>query len=170
MNSKRLLFGALGIVALILILAIATAAPEHDLEEANFCTYMSIIVGQPGESCPHCLEESRQQEQSAMPGICVQGGIKIQSTPEATEKASSTPSEPPGTATAEPTATVDSVTICHMPGTPAEKTLTLPSAAIPGHIEHGDYLGECETTEASSTPLFSTNTPAPTNTPQEPPT
>jgi len=162
MNGKRLLFGALGTVALLVILAIATAAPEHDIEEANFCTYVSIIVGQPGESCPHCLEEeTRQQTQSSsMPGICVQGGIR----------ASSTPSDPPGTATAEPTATVDSVTICHMPGTPAEKTLTLPSAAIPGHIEHGDYLGACETTEASSTPLFSTNTPAPTNTPQEPPT
>jgi len=157
MNSKRLLFGALGTVALILILAIATAAPEHDLEEADYCTYMSIIVGQPGESCPHCLEEARQQERSAMPGICVQGGIR----------ASSTPSDPPGTA--EPTATVDSVTICHKPGTPAEETMTLPNEAIPGHIEHGDYLGACGA-EATSTPLFSTNTPAPTNTPQEPPT
>jgi len=158
MNGKRLLFGALGTVALLVILAIATAAPEHDLEEADYCTYISIIVREPGEPCPHCLEEARQQERSAMPGICVQGGIR----------ASSTPSDPPGTA--EPTATVDSVTICHKPGTPAEKTLAVPSAAVPGHIGHGDYLGACETTEASSTPLFSTNTPAPTNTPVEPPT
>jgi hypothetical protein len=36
------------------------------------------------------------------------------------------------------------VTICHKPGTPAEKTMSLPESALSGHIGHGDYLGPCE--------------------------
>lgn len=35
------------------------------------------------------------------------------------------------------------VTVCHMPGTPAEQTMTLPTAAVPGHLGHGDTLGPC---------------------------
>ncbi|QLE79768.1 hypothetical protein FLM55_08485 [Francisella sp. Scap27] len=37
----------------------------------------------------------------------------------------------------------DKVTICHKPGTSAEKTMTLPESAIKGHLGHGDYLGAC---------------------------
>ena len=37
----------------------------------------------------------------------------------------------------------DMVTICHKPGTPAEKTMTIPRSALPGHLGHGDYEGEC---------------------------
>lgn len=38
----------------------------------------------------------------------------------------------------------DKVTICHKPGTPAEKTLTLPHQAAEHHIaSHGDTLGPC---------------------------
>ena len=37
------------------------------------------------------------------------------------------------------------VTICHSPGTAAEKTLTLPQPAADAHIRHGDRLGSCET-------------------------
>lgn len=36
------------------------------------------------------------------------------------------------------------VTICHKPGTPAQQTLTVPAEAVPGHLAHGDTLGECE--------------------------
>ncbi len=36
------------------------------------------------------------------------------------------------------------VTLCHQPGTPAEKTMDLPQSAIPGHLGHGDYIGSCE--------------------------
>lgn len=46
----------------------------------------------------------------------------------------------PGVAMAD----VEKVTICHKPGTPAEKTLNVPASAVPGHLGHGDYLGECE--------------------------
>ena len=35
------------------------------------------------------------------------------------------------------------VTICHKPGTPAEKTLTLPASALGGHLGHGDTMGPC---------------------------
>ena len=46
-------------------------------------------------------------------------------------------------ATAAPGA--DKVTICHKPGTPAEKTITVALAALLAHAAHGDYLGECGT-------------------------
>ena len=36
-----------------------------------------------------------------------------------------------------------SVTICHKPGTPAEKTKTLPQSALSGHLGHGDTMGPC---------------------------
>ena len=36
------------------------------------------------------------------------------------------------------------VTICHSPGTPAEKTLTLPEPAAEAHLRHGDRLGDCD--------------------------
>ena len=37
------------------------------------------------------------------------------------------------------------VTICHKPGTPAEKTLTVPLSAWSGHKTHGDTMGACGT-------------------------
>ena len=36
------------------------------------------------------------------------------------------------------------VTICHMPGEPAEKTLRIPLQALNGHLGHGDTLGICQ--------------------------
>lgn len=36
-----------------------------------------------------------------------------------------------------------SVTICHKPGTPAQKTMTLPQSALNGHLGHGDTMGPC---------------------------
>lgn len=38
------------------------------------------------------------------------------------------------------------VTICHMPGTPAEQTLEIPVSALRGHLNHGDTLGACPVT------------------------
>jgi hypothetical protein len=35
------------------------------------------------------------------------------------------------------------VTLCHKPGTPAEKTLTVPQPAVDAHLGHGDTLGPC---------------------------
>ncbi len=37
----------------------------------------------------------------------------------------------------------DKVTICHTPP-PNDFTLEVPPQAVPGHLGHGDYLGECE--------------------------
>jgi len=36
------------------------------------------------------------------------------------------------------------VTICHKPGTPAQKTLMIPIQALAGHLGHGDTMGVCE--------------------------
>jgi hypothetical protein len=44
------------------------------------------------------------------------------------------------------------VTICHAPGTPAEKTLTLPEPAAAAHLRHGDRLGSCEVGVPCSAP------------------
>ncbi len=35
------------------------------------------------------------------------------------------------------------MTICHKPGTPAEKTMQIPPSALGGHLGHGDYVGPC---------------------------
>jgi hypothetical protein len=35
------------------------------------------------------------------------------------------------------------VTICHKPGTPAEKTLSIPRPALDSHLGHGDTMGPC---------------------------
>jgi len=56
----------------------------------------------------------------------------------------------------------NAVTLCHKPGTPAEKTLTLPASAAAGHLGHGDTQGACgggEPTTCGPRPL-----------PAEPPT
>ena len=35
------------------------------------------------------------------------------------------------------------ITICHKPGTPAEKTLSVGASAWGGHSGHGDTMGAC---------------------------
>lgn len=45
--------------------------------------------------------------------------------------------------TVESTPEDGKVTICHKPGTPAEKTLEIPEAALKGHLKHGDTVGAC---------------------------
>lgn len=52
---------------------------------------------------------------------------------------------PPPSVTPPPPDETDtgSVTICHKPGTPAQKTMTLPRSALNGHLGHGDTLGPC---------------------------
>ena len=37
----------------------------------------------------------------------------------------------------------DPVVICHKPGTAAEHTIVVDDNAVPGHLGHGDSLGEC---------------------------
>lgn len=41
----------------------------------------------------------------------------------------------------------EKVTICHKPGTPEQKTMTLPTPAANAHQGHGDTLGPCEDVE-----------------------
>src|SRR5262245_27657288 len=53
------------------------------------------------------------------------------------------------------------VTICHKPGTPAEQTITVDDDAVPAHMDHGDYLGSCQSTaptEPQETTLTSETT------------
>jgi len=51
---------------------------------------------------------------------------------------------------ADPPASKKSVTLCHKPGTPAQKTLVLPSSAAEGHMGHGDTAGVCGVPRASA--------------------
>jgi len=59
------------------------------------------------------------------------------------------------------------VTVCHKPGTPAEKSLTVDEKAVPGHLGHGDYLGACVPGEPDPDPTDEP-TPDPTDEPEEP--
>jgi hypothetical protein len=61
-------------------------------------------------------------------------------------------------------ATPDKVTICHKPGTPAEKTMYLPESAIPGHLGHGDTLGVCGETITPTTTSTTSSTSSTTST------
>lgn len=36
------------------------------------------------------------------------------------------------------------ITICHKPGTPAQKTMVIPIQALAGHLGHGDTIGPCQ--------------------------
>ena len=38
----------------------------------------------------------------------------------------------------------EQVTICHKPGTPAQKTLEIPIQALAGHLVHDDQIGACD--------------------------
>ena len=45
--------------------------------------------------------------------------------------------------TAAPPEEEGTVIICHKPGTPAQKTMTVPTSALAGHLGHGDTFGAC---------------------------
>ncbi|MBI3336055.1 hypothetical protein HYZ98_00630 [Candidatus Peregrinibacteria bacterium] len=69
-----------------------------------------------------------------------------------------------GGTTASPLlASVDTITICHVPN---NKTMDLPLPALEGHMSHGDYLGTCTdvTPEEPVTPRIDTAQPS-ANTP-----
>jgi hypothetical protein len=53
-------------------------------------------------------------------------------------------------APAQPGEAEEKVTICHKPGTPAEKTMEVPADAVGGHLAHGDQLGPCEESGVSA--------------------
>jgi len=48
----------------------------------------------------------------------------------------------------------DPIAICHMPGTPAEMTLIVDdnSTQLEGHLQHGDYIGECDSMPPDACP------------------
>lgn len=56
------------------------------------------------------------------------------------------------------------VTICHKPGTPAEMTLVVDDDAVPGHLGHGDYLGECQPPVTTTGTTGTTTGTSPTQT------
>ena len=43
-----------------------------------------------------------------------------------------------GTALAQPQGRPAEQTICHKPGTPTQKTMTLPQPAVEAHLRHGE--------------------------------
>jgi hypothetical protein len=65
------------------------------------------------------------------------GVVSSNSTP--ATSSNDNPPEPPKQKQYQP----KKVTICHKPGTPAEKTMQVPEPAVKGHLGHGDHLGPC---------------------------
>ena len=61
------------------------------------------------------------------------------------------------------------VTICHKPDGANPITIVVDDDAVPGHLGHGDYLGECEGGGTTSTPTDTTPTTPTTTTPTVPP-
>jgi hypothetical protein len=56
---------------------------------------------------------------------------------------SDTPTPPPDDGGDDDDNNGGNVTICHKPGTPAQKTKTVPQPALSGHLGHGDTMGAC---------------------------
>ena len=155
---KRLFGVPVALITLIVLIVLARAAPDG---------FIDIKTHNPADFSCFFLPAIHSVEQD---DIIVQtepnGGAFCQlptwtPTPEAT----STPNPPEvrSTTTAEPTvepsptACYDddslnhdcdddggaTATICHKPGTPAEKTMVIPLPALSGHLGHGDHEGEC---------------------------
>ena len=59
----------------------------------------------------------------------------------------------------------DRITICHKPGTPAEKTLTVAAPATGAHLNHGDQLGPCGVPPTTVPPTTVATTVPPTTVP-----
>jgi hypothetical protein len=105
----------------LLTLLLAAAVPAHAGDKTTICH-------KPGTPDQETMEVSDQ----ALPAHLGHGdslGPCDQLPP---------PPDPP------PPDGAEKVTICHKPGTPAEKTLEVASEAVPAHLRHGDYLGSCD--------------------------
>jgi hypothetical protein len=109
----------LGLAVLLSVLLLVAAEPS--------------LAGKPKPGKPHDPPAWGHQEQKPNGGQKAKGGQKTKKTPVAKDPAKKTPRT-----------VTETITICHKPGTPAQKTLVLPASAGPGHLQHGDYEGVCQ--------------------------
>jgi hypothetical protein len=126
-------------------------APDDIPEPGENAGRMVVICHKPGTPA----EQTLVLPESAVAGHMRHGdteGPCLAQSSILTSTAPITPTVPPVTPTLALSNTV-MVSICHKPGTPAEKTLWLPASAIPGHLGHGDFRGACP---GSATPPTST--------------
>ena len=114
----------------LLALALAAAVPAQAKDKTTICH-------KPGTPAQKTMEVPDQ----ALPGHLGHGDTVGPCDP------SSPPEDPPP----DDDGGVK-VEVCHKPGTPAEKTLEIPSEAVPAHLGHGDYLGPCEEPTSSAEP------------------
>ena len=108
----------LGLVVLLSALLLVAAAPT--------------FADKQGPKKDHDPPAWGHQKDKPNVGQQAADGHKSKGTPGANHPANTTPITP-----------TETITICHKPGTPAEKTLVLPAAALWGHTQHGDELGAC---------------------------
>jgi len=116
-------------------------APDDIPEPGENAGRMVVICHKPGTPA----EQTLVLPESAVAGHMRHGdteGPCLAQSSILTSTAPITPTVPPVTPTLALSNTV-MVSICHKPGTPAEKTLWLPASAIPGHLGHGDFRGAC---------------------------
>lgn len=173
MNKVRVLLALAMIAGLLLVVALPSYAVNPDHGRAKDKDKPANHQNQPkhdkgGQQSPDATaegmavichkpltpaEQTLQVAESAVPGHLGHGdamGPCLEVTPSAT---------PTDTV---PITNTDTITLCHKPGTPAEKVLVLPASAGPGHLRHGDYMGPCEAITPTVTP---TATITPTVTP-----
>jgi hypothetical protein len=134
---------------LIAIWSAISASPNHDPvhidthNPADFeCTYNPIVIG----TCRGCEQWGAMEsapETPEAPQVANNGGVPFCQLPPWTPTPEGGVTVQAPTPTPEPPDDDDKVTICHKPGTPAEKTMEVPQPAVQGHLNHGDYIGEC---------------------------
>ncbi len=110
---------SLGLAVLLSVLLLVVTEPS--------------LAGKPNPGKNHTPPAKGHQKQKAKGGQKTTGGQQSKTTPGAKDPAQTAPISPTQT-----------ITLCHKPGTPAEKTLVLPASAGPGHLQHGDYEGPCQ--------------------------
>ena len=135
----------LGLVALLCVLLLVAAEPTFAGKGGN-----GKGNGNGNNQAPPAWGHQKHQSNG---GQQANGGQKNKNKPGIDDPA--VPVTMPVTYTA-------TITLCHKPGTPAEKTLVLPSVAGPGHLRHGDYEGVCEvitpTVPTDTLPITATET------------
>ncbi len=126
----------------------SVVAPNDAPEPGENASQTVVVCHKPGTPA----EQTLVLPQSALSGHMRHGdteGPCLTQSPNLTATVPLTLTVSPVTPTL-PMSPTAKISICHKPGTPAEKMLWLPASAIPGHVGHGDLRGPCP--EATAPP------------------
>ena len=118
----------------ITITPTVTITPTETITPTGTAEAFVTICHKPGTPA----EQTKTIPESALNGHLGHGdtmGPCPEDTPVPPPAPGSTPTPPPSSG--------GTVTICHKPGTPAEKTMVVNESGLSGHLGHGDTIGAC---------------------------